>query len=403
MGSGLMKYMGSKRTMLQNGLGKLLIEQAKSAERVVDLFTGAGYVAWYIAENTSKPVLAVDLQSYAAIMAQSIIGRIENLSPTKLRTDWIDKAIESRNSSLLWREANELESEKLAIKERVKKSRELCKKQSDVGSMWSAYGGHYFSPAQALTFDYLLANLPTSEVEQTVCLAACISAATECVAAPGHTAQPFQPTETAGPFIMEAWSRDPIEYCQKALDAICPRHAKVAGKSITDDALKVAARLNEKDLVFIDPPYSSVQYSRFYHVLEAIARGQNKIDVSGVGRYISINERPQSKFSNISQSKKALKELLETLAKSGCRIIFTFPSGVASNGLSGKYIKSIASEWFYVEDHSTIKGHFSTLGGNNTHRDARKKSSELILLMKPRRRKKQIAIPPLQSNQPKVS
>ena len=53
-----MKYMGSKITMLKNGLGQLLINQAITAERVVDLFTGAGFVAWYIAENTDKPVLA---------------------------------------------------------------------------------------------------------------------------------------------------------------------------------------------------------------------------------------------------------------------------------------------------------------------------------------------------------
>jgi hypothetical protein len=79
-----------------------------------------------------------------------------------------------------------------------------------------------------------------------------------------------------------------------------------------------------------------------------------------------------------------LKDLLETLASQGCDIVFTFPSGAASNGLAGNYIKQTANEWFSVEDHSIIEGHFSTLGGNNTKRDARKKSSEIILLMKPK-------------------
>ncbi len=380
-----MKYMGSKKTMLKNGLGKLLVREAETADRVVDLFTGAGYIACYVAENTNKPVLAVDLQAYATILAQAIIGRVKVLNPIKLRNEWIEKAIEYRNDSPLWHKASQLKRDDLEIKEWVEKSRKLCKKPSHIGSIWSAYGGHYFSPAQAITFDYLLSHLPNQNPERIVCLAACISAASECVAAPGHTAQPFQPTQSAGPFIVEAWKRNPVEYCQKALDAICPHHAQVMGTTITDDALTVAKKLNKNDLVFIDPPYSSVQYSRFYHVLETMARGQNLIDVSGVGRYPSIQARPQSKFSNISQSKKALEELLEALAKSECKVIFTFPSGNASNGLSGQYIKRTARKWFDIEDHSTIKGRFSTLGGNNTKRDARKKSSELILLMKPKK------------------
>lgn len=381
-----MKYMGSKRTMLKNGLGKLLIQQAQTAERVVDLFTGAGYVAWHIAENTDKTVLAVDLQTYATILAEAIIGRTSVINPISLKKAWLRKVIDDRDKSPLWREANHVKGDGITAKEWVDKSRELCKKPSDIGPIWNAYGGHYFSPAQALTFDYLLANLPNQEPERTVCRAACISAATECVASPGHTAQPFQPTDSAGPFIVEAWNRDPILYCQKALEAICPRHAQTEGDAVNVDALEIAKELKENDLVFIDPPYSNVQYSRFYHVIETIANDQKYISVSGAGRYPSIHERPQSEFSNISQSKKALGELLKTLGIRGCKIIFTFPSGYASNGLSGEYIKRVASEWFCVEDHSTVEGQFSTLGGNNLQRDARKKSSEIIFLMKPKGR-----------------
>lgn len=379
-----MKYMGSKKTMLKNGLGHLLIQQAQTAERVVDLFTGAGYVAWHIAESTDKTVLAVDLQTYATILAEAIIGRTNVIDPLSLKEEWLQEVIDERDGSLLWHEANRISKDCLTTKEWVDRSRELCRQPSDIGPIWSAYGGHYFSPLQALTFDYLLKHLPDRYPERTVCLAACISAATECAASPGHTAQPFKPTDSAGPFIVEAWNRDPILYCQKALETICPHYAQVKGDTATVDALAIAGELKEQDLVFIDPPYSNVQYSRFYHVLETIASGQKQVSVTGVGRYPSIQERPQSKFSNLSQSKEALEELLKTLGMRGCKIIFTFPSGDASNGLSGDYIKQTANEWFYVEDYNTVEGQFSTLGGNNTTRDARKRSSEIILLMKPR-------------------
>jgi len=148
-------------------------------------------------------------------------------------------------------------------------------------------------------------------------LAACIAAASECVASPGHTAQPFQPTKGAGKYILESWRRDPLERCKNNLEFLCPKFAKVPGSVITADAQNVISQLNSRDLVFIDPPYSGVQYSRFYHVLETIARCNKQISVSGVGRYPSLDERPQSKFSNISQAKDALKLILKRYCRKG--------------------------------------------------------------------------------------
>lgn len=379
-----MKYMGSKRSMLKNGLGKLLLSETKNYDRFVDLFTGAAFVACYVAENTDCAVLAVDLQSYSTILADSIVGRVKPINSISLIENWINSAIELRNADPLWGKAEKHSNETKNTKKWVLQARELCEIESKVGPIWNAYGGHYFSPAQALTFDYLLTSLPKGKSERNLCLSACISAASECVAAPGHTAQPFQPTKSSLPFILDAWKRDAIVYCKKNLIDLASRHAQVAGKVITGDAIKVVEKLNSRDLVFIDPPYSSVQYSRFYHVLEIMARGSKKISVEGVGRYTSIEDRPQSKFSNIGQAKDALKSLLEKLAEKECTVIFTFPSNEASNGLSGQYIKQFASEYYDVKDYTTVNGKFSTLGGNNEgSRDARQESSELILLMKP--------------------
>ena len=55
-----MKYMGSKRKMLQNGLGFLLRQEMRTARRFVDLFSGSGVVARFVAERFRKPVVAVD-------------------------------------------------------------------------------------------------------------------------------------------------------------------------------------------------------------------------------------------------------------------------------------------------------------------------------------------------------
>ncbi len=46
-----MKYMGSKRSMLLNGLGELLTEESKDAKRFIDLFSGSGAVATFVAKR----------------------------------------------------------------------------------------------------------------------------------------------------------------------------------------------------------------------------------------------------------------------------------------------------------------------------------------------------------------
>ena len=70
-----MKYMGSKRAMLQNGLGELLGRQVLNAPRFVDLFAGAGSVAIHVARKFPISVLAFDLQSYSAVLTSAVVGR----------------------------------------------------------------------------------------------------------------------------------------------------------------------------------------------------------------------------------------------------------------------------------------------------------------------------------------
>jgi adenine-specific DNA methylase len=231
----------------------------------------------------------------------------------------------------------------------------------------------------------LIKYLPDTEPERTVCLAALISAASKCAAAPGHTAQPFQPTASAKDFLAESWSKDILQVTKDYLKRICPRYARVAGSGQIGDAIEVAKTLSREDLVIIDPPYSAVQYSRFYHVLETIAVGECS-SVSGVGRYPPRLERPQSDFSKRSTVQEAFRRMFDRLADAGSTVILTFPDGECSTGISGRDVVLIASDFYTLEERQ-ISGRFSTMGGNGARgsRNARAQSSELLLLMHPRR------------------
>lgn len=377
-----MKYMGSKRSMLSNGLGQLICEQAKYARRIVDLFCGSASISWFASENTKLPVLSADLQLYSVILARAITGRTIPLDIEPIFTEWLQTTRNNLAESNYQSASINLNKYENDVGKLVDKARILCTKSLSIGPIWSAYGGYYFSPIQALTFDYLIKYLPKKEPFRTVATAAILHSAIKCVASPGHTAQPFQPTEGASKFLLEAWNREPIQLCQQALGILCPRHALTCGEAIVEDAINIANTLNEDDLVIIDPPYSEVQYSRFYHVLETIARHYCG-PVSGTGRYPPISERPQSKFCNRSQSKIAFQRLIKALKKAKATLIVTFPSGECTNGLSGDFIKKVTQK-SHVTQECVISGRFSTLGGNNKHRTSRKSSNELLLLLKPK-------------------
>jgi adenine-specific DNA-methyltransferase len=385
--------------MLENGLGEVLREQLPHAKRFVDPFSGSGGVINYVATNLAfqNEIIAGDLQKYSAILANAVIGRTSKVDADVLKQSWIEKTRAKVGVSPLF--IKSLASERKYADDIglwVGQSRKLCELPSRVGRIWNAYGGHYFSPKQAIIFDYLLKGIPNNPRYKDVCHAAIIIAASRCAAAPGHTAQPFQPTKGAGKFINISWRLDPFKSCETALKQIAPMHAKEKGKAFVSDAKKLIPKLKEGDLVLIDPPYSGVQYSRFYHVLETIARGKCG-KVSGIGRYPDLSERPQSMFSNTSQSLKALDGLLAALSKRNVTVIFTFPKGKSSNGLSGNRVIEYSKKYFDLDKSSrthrhVIAGKFSTLGGNNkfnkhkTLKQSRVDSEELVLLLKPKKK-----------------
>ncbi len=371
--------------MLLNGLGTLLRAEIPGHERVVDLFCGAGSISWFAATIGDRPVLSVDLQKYATTLAGAVTLRTTSSDCNQLILTWLYSAQVEAARHPLWNAAETIDRGGYNTFTWCKKARLFCSKLPGeaAGPILLAYGGHYFCPTQVILFDCFLKSLPRGSA-RIICTAATIIAASQCSASPGHTAQPFQPTRTAAPFLREAWHRNPVTYAERALRFLGPMHAKTKGETIVGDALQIAKTLNRSDLVFVDPPYSAVQYSRFYHVLETVARGRCT-EVSGTGRYPPPRQRPASAFSRTGEARAALKVLLEALAGAGCTVAFTFPLAVCSNGLSGKEIAEYATKWFSVRDIG-IQTRFSTLGGNNDIRRSRSHSRELILLLRPLRR-----------------
>lgn len=379
-----MKYMGSKRWMLENGLGELLDSAAPRATRFVDLFSGSAAVGSFVATKHNVEVISADLQSYSRILSAAIVGRTTTISASVTWPSW------KRKAKAAMKKVRSVPQTSKITREIVREARDWCGRRKK-WNVTRAYGGHYFSPTQALWIDAFRSTLPNSEPHRTVALASLIEAAAYCAAAPGHTAQPFQPTRTAKKFLKEAWDRSLPSRVEAIFGSLCKQHARVKGNAVVADAVDFAKTLRTGDLAFVDPPYSAVHYSRFYHVLETVATGRNE-EVTGVGRYQRGEFRPKSDFSFLSKSKSALDALLKQIAKRGANAIVTFPDHKCSNGLSGELVTETAAKYFTVHK-KVVSSKFSTLGGTSgasatgSERAARQSAKELILHLKSNRRK----------------
>lgn len=375
--------MGSKRAMLKNGLGETLQSVLPKTRNFYDLFCGTGSVAGYVAQACSTTIHCSDLQSYAVALAKAQINPLND-------TNLVDEISEWSNAARLW--ISDKKDLLIAAREIspcnvqhfdslvVLNNKKLCESLSSEFPIARAYGGYYFSALQAITIDALRVNIPSQLGPHG--LAALIDASSSCAAAPGHTAQPFSAEGNALPHLIAAWRRDIGSQVLCALNAYLSRKILSSGTALCNDAVAAAASMDAGDLAFIDPPYSDVQYSRFYHVLETIASGYSGV-VSGSGRYPPRDVRPQSLYSLKRRSSSAFSELIRTIAVRGGHAIVTFPEGDASNGLSGSDVEVICREAFKVKIRK-IASTFSTLGGTTQNRRPRLGASELILYLEPR-------------------
>lgn len=321
---------------------------------------------------------SLDLQRYSAVLTGAIIQRKARLLWKDIWTKWYADASE------IVRSHRPPRLEKIT-RDGVLNFRAWCDRRTTL-PLTRAYGGHYFSPVQATWLDGLRTTIPAKEPERTVALAALISAAMRCAASPGHTAQPFQPTRSAKPFILEAWRKDIAALTKLFLAGLANLFAKEEGSVLTGDANDAAESITEDDLVFIDPPYSGVHYSRFYHVLESVEQGESGT-VSGVGRYPDPALRPRSRYSLKTEAREALSDLLSKVASKGARAIVTFPAHECSNGLAGHIVRQLARQHFRVYE-KKVRSKFSTLGGTRpgvgNGRAARQSTRELILTLMPK-------------------
>jgi adenine-specific DNA-methyltransferase len=355
--------------------------------RIADPFCGSGVVSWHFATTFPNPVWAGDLQRFACARSAAILERHGSISDAPLEA-WVQRAqatfdsaqpsMNGASASLPPQWSHSL-AKSIVFEHRDSAANLPNHVPNLVLAITSAYGGHYFSVSQSLMFDALRGTLPRGRAARVMALSAIIGSASKCSASPGHTAQPFQPTLGAARWLLEAWKRDPLKYIRNEWNAALEYEAQAPGRVVVSDAAALLRQLDAGDVAFLDPPYSGVHYSRFYHVLETLVAGEF-VDVMGRGRYPAPEYRPVSKYSQRGKAPEAVSTLLDIAAAKKLRLVITFPFETQSNSLSASMIEHLAKTRFRRVIVHEVSSEFSSLGGRGLDRAARRIQREAIIV-----------------------
>jgi len=341
------RYMGTKRRLAP--VVEATIRGLDWEGALVDLFCGTAAVAQAI--GTGRSLWLNDAQAFIACIA-----RARFCSQTAARRHDADRLLnesfQDHRSALELRHSERLQEERSAVASR-EQLLAWIRKAPHVGSSTSLraaaarmragadyelaaiyFASSYFSTQQAIDLDSIrfAVDREASEEQRDVLLAAWLTTASLIANSPGHTAQFMKPVgEASYRRIITQWARpvwttflEQIDKFAQVGDA--PWRARNTATS--EDSIALMSRLDGSSVgvVYADPPYTSDQYSRYYHVLETLYL-YDYPESTGEGRY--RGGRHVSAFCLKTQVNDAFEALAESAADRLVPLIISYPS----NGL----------------------------------------------------------------------
>lgn len=368
----LMKYMGSKRELLdfiKSSINELDIQ----SNHFCDLFSGTSIVGCSLKDEYNVQIN--DIQIYSAVFANTYLPNIKSLIDISELGNIREKAtfyVEEFNEKY-----QDLSFDYTSIdnfvdfKKLEEVQQELINNNFEVGfHLFSKYySGTYWTYNQCVWIDSIraVAEEYRGRIEYFVILSSLIYAMSYTSQSTGHFAQFRDVTETNMNDIMSYRLRDIWSYFEKKFIEILSviDEESVNQYSITTlDYLDCLRLLENNSIVYADPPYSSVHYSRFYHAIETLIK-YDYPHVRYKGRY--REDRHQSPFGKKTEVKIAFQKLFKGVKERNSHLILSY----SNNGMiSQDEIIQIGNSVFgnqYVGDLKTREYTHSKMGRADEH------------------------------------
>lgn len=364
----IMKYMGSKRELLpdiRNEVESLIDE----GQGVLDIFAGTGSVGLYLKDKFN--IVSNDIQSYSGVICDALISSSsKKLSFTsKEALKQIKKYFNKNQAELISLFSNTLkvsdefaETEKKSWTDKGRKTyikfteefpSPLNKFQTKNKELEELYGMYlergkknslfpylqttflfaetYFSFGQCIDIDslrYAIDKYFKDPIEKNIALTALIYAHSYCSSGTGHFAmfRDLKDVKSINDVFLYR-DRDVWSYFEKKFLEITEFHTYTPKRKHCSLSMDYVELLNDKSiskkykLIYADPPYSFVHYSRFYHATESLVRYDYMMP-EFKGRYRT--DRHQSPFCQAQNVKGAFNELIKAAAENQKIILLSY-------------------------------------------------------------------------------
>lgn len=330
----LIKYMGSKREILYE-INEAINELCVDSSCICDLFSGTAVVSAAFLDQYD--IISNDIQQYSGIFAHTYSA---NLS----------ESLESKFSEIVVRKAEKLVNEFYTLYSQYhfdyseisnyedlldieNRQQLLIKEKFDTGFSLFArnYSGTYWSYEQCVWIDSLRAV--AEDLKNTVgyyaILSALIFAMSYTSQSTGHFAQYRDVTKQNVEDILSYRKKDILPLFVKKLDELISLLNTTPVHSITVtslDYLDCLRIIPDNSIVYADPPYSAVHYSRFYHVIETLVRYDHP-HLEYKGRY--RDDRHQSPFDKRKEVSEAFRQLFKAVDERKSHLVLSY----SDNGL----------------------------------------------------------------------
>lgn len=366
----LLKFMGSKREILDFVTNTIKSLDVRS-QWFCDLMAGTGIVSGALKSDYN--IHANDIQRFSAILSNTYLLNIKgSIEPQKL---------------------NEIKSEIQALVEEFKirypelkynyddvknlndfihleqQQQGLIEKNFEIGFhlFTKYYSGTYWSFEQCLWIDSIraIAERYKRKPEYYTIISSLIYAMSYNSQSTGHYAQYRDAkSESSMMDILNYRKKNIWDYFEKKFnELIISINGYAKEFRITNlDYLDCLRIIEEDSIVYVDPPYQSVHYSRFYHTLETLVR-YDYPKVLYKGRY--RDDRHQSPFSIRTKVEMAFEKLFSGVKDKRSHLVLSYSD---TGMITLAKIKIIADSIFKNEyKHSllSIDHTHSSLGRND--------------------------------------
>lgn len=339
----LIKYMGSKSEIIEFVVDGLNVIH-KPEQAICDLFSGSCTLAGALRSN-NIPIYSNDIQAYSEVLAHTYLGNYNwSAYPDINRVvEEVQQVVNNwrREYSDLWEKFDY--NRDFTFKQFIaieQKQCDLLHSKTFIKSLKSNvnedirkyhlftldYSGTYWGFQQCIWIDALRCVIDRyKDIPEyyNLLLSCTMFAMAYNSQSTGHYAQ-FRKAQTTSSM------NDILIYRRKTMDGFFRRKYEELRTILTNapqsfitklDYIDCIDQLPQKTLVYADPPYCFVHYSRFYHILETFVL-YDYPTVEYQGRY--RDDRHQSPFCIATKVGSAFSVMFEHLRKQHCDLILSY-------------------------------------------------------------------------------